>query len=70
MFIPLEGQGIVSLHRVIALVREDSETAIYMRDGTVMATGFKPDTLAKRYRSFMKEASKNVKEMKTGGDFS
>lgn len=69
MFIPLEGQGIISLQRVIALVREENETAIFLRDGTVMATGFKPDTLAKRYRSFMKDASRNVKEIKTGGEF-
>lgn len=69
MFIPLEGQGIISLQRVIALVREGNETAIFLRDGTVMATGFKPDTLARRYRSFMKDASRNVKEIKTGGEF-
>jgi hypothetical protein len=70
LFIPLEGQGIVSLHRVIALVREENETAIFLRDGTVMATGFKPDTLAKRYRSFLKDASRKVKETKTGGELS
>jgi hypothetical protein len=69
LFIPLEGQGIISLQRVIALVREGNETAIFLRDGTVMATGFKPDTLARRYRSFMKDASRNVKEIKTGGEF-
>jgi len=68
LFIPLEGQGIISLQRVIALVREENETAIFLRDGTVIATGFKPDTLAKRYRSFMKDASRNMKEIKTGGE--
>ncbi|MBN1332301.1 MAG: hypothetical protein JW971_00935 [Synergistales bacterium] len=70
MFIPLEGQGIVSLDRVVALVREDNETAIYLKDGSVMATGFKPETLAKRYRNFMGEARKNRRVMQQGGDIS
>jgi len=68
LFIPLEGQGIVSLERVVALVREENETAIYLKDGSVMATGFKPETLAKRYRNFMREARKNRRVMHQEGD--
>lgn len=63
MFIPLEGEGIVSAGRVIALVREDNETAIYLEDGSLLATGFKPETLAKRYRTFAAESRKNLKEL-------
>ncbi len=60
MFIPLEGQGAVSLDRVVCLVRVGDETAIFLRDGTVMATGFKPETLARRYNSLMSEARRNA----------
>ena len=56
MFIPLEGQGIVSIRRVVALVRHGAETAVYLRDGTLLATGFRPETLRKRYNAFRKEA--------------
>ncbi len=49
MFLPLEEDGLVDLGRVVALVREGNETAIILRDGSVMATGFTPRTLAARY---------------------
>jgi hypothetical protein len=49
VFLPLEEDGLVDLGRVVALVREGNETAIILRDGSVMATGFTPKTLASRY---------------------
>ena len=60
MFIPLEGENIVSIRRVVALVRHEDETAIYLRDGSLLATGFKPETLGKRYNAFRKEARANA----------
>ncbi len=60
MFIPLEGQGAVSLDRVICFVRVGDETAIHLRNGAVMVTGFKPETLARRYNSLMSEARRNA----------
>jgi hypothetical protein len=68
LFIPLEGEGIVSINRVIALVREENETAIYLENGSLLATGFKPETLAKRYRTFGAEARRNLKELQQEGD--
>ena len=40
MFIPLEGQGVVSIRRVVAMIRHGDETAVYLNDGTILATGF------------------------------
>ena len=60
MFIPLEGQGIVSIRRVIAMIRHGDETAVYLRDGSLLATGFRPETLGKRYNAFSKEARENA----------
>ncbi len=60
MFIPLEGQGAVSLDRVICFVRVGDETEIHLRNGAVMVTGFKPETLARRYNSLMSEARRNA----------
>ena len=60
MFIPLEGQGAVSLDRVICFVRVGDETAIHLRNGAVMVTGLKPETLARRYNSLMSEARRNA----------
>ncbi len=62
MFIPLEGGNLVSLSQTIALVRQGKETTIYLRDGSVLKSGFKPETLARRYNSFMKEARANTLE--------
>ena len=39
MFIPLEGEGTVSIRRVVALVRHDGETAICLRDGSCSPRG-------------------------------
>jgi hypothetical protein len=52
VFLPLEEDGLVDLGRVVALVREGNETAIILRDGSVMATGFTPMTLARRFERF------------------
>ena len=60
MFIPLEGQGAVSIDRVMCIVRVGDETAIHLRNGAVMVTGFKPETLARRYNSLMSEARRNA----------
>ena len=49
MFFPLEENDLVHMGRVVALVRDDGETAVILRDGSVMATGFTPRTLARRY---------------------
>lgn len=49
MFLPLEENDLVHMGRIVALVRDESETAIVLRDGSVMATGFTPRTLARRY---------------------
>jgi hypothetical protein len=57
MFLPLEGDDLIHLGRVVALVRDEGETAVVLRDGTVMATGFTPRTLAKRHRNFVREAA-------------
>ena len=56
MFLPLEEDGLVDMGRIVALVREGNETAIILRDGTVMATGFTPLTLARRYERTWKAA--------------
>jgi hypothetical protein len=65
MFIPLEGEGIVSIRRVVALVRHENETAVYLRNGSLLATGFKPETLGKRYNAFCKEARENALPLRT-----
>ncbi|MDD2206051.1 MAG: hypothetical protein WCQ97_02735 [Aminobacterium sp.] len=71
MFIPLEGQGIISAGKIIAIVRHGDETALYTKDGSVVATGFKPETLSRRYRAFVKESRRNALDFKQkhqGGD--
>ncbi len=69
MFIPLEGQGIVSILKVVALIRHGAETAVYLKDGTLLATGFRPETLRKRYNAFRKEARAAARplRMRMGG---
>jgi hypothetical protein len=54
MFLILEGEDAVILERVVALVREERETAILYRDGSVRATGFTPLTLAARTERMMR----------------
>ncbi|WP_024821562.1 hypothetical protein [Aminobacterium mobile] len=71
MFIPLEGQGIISAGKIVAIIRHGDETALYLKDGSVAATGFKPETLSKRYRAFTKESRRRAQEFKQkyqGGD--
>ena len=63
MFIPLEGQGIVSIRRVVAIVRHGKETAIHLRNGELLVTGFKPETLGKRYTAFCKQARDEARSL-------
>lgn len=56
MFIPLEGQDVISINRVVAMVRSGEFTTIFLRDGSTAKSGFRPETLAKRYNGFCKEA--------------
>ncbi|MCF7935911.1 MAG: hypothetical protein K9L28_06205 [Synergistales bacterium] len=70
MFIPLEGDDLVYVGRTVAFVREGDETAIYMRDGSVMATGFTPRTLARRYRQFTSDARQGARKIRRGGTHS
>lgn len=60
MFIPLEGQDVISVMRIIAMVRRGDETFICLGDGTTVVTGFRPETLRKRYNAFIKEARDNA----------
>lgn len=60
MFIPLEGQEAVSIGQIIAMVRRGDETVLYLRDGRTLTTGFRPETLRKRYNAFSKEARENA----------
>lgn len=53
MFLPLEENDLVHMGRIVALVRDESETAIILQDGSVMATGFTPRTLARRYAELL-----------------
>lgn len=48
MFIPLEGENILCLANVIVLYRNNDETNIIKRDGSVVKTSFTPVTLKKR----------------------
>lgn len=57
MFLLLEEGDVVCLERVVALVREQNETAVLMRDDTVRATGFTPITLRKRSEKFWRDAT-------------
>ena len=71
MFIPLEGEGLVSINQTVALVRHENRTTIYLRDGSTLKSGFKPETLTKRYISFQKEARANALEanrLRNGGN--
>lgn len=48
MFIPLEGENILCLANVILMYRNNDETNIIKRDGSVVKTSFTPLTLKKR----------------------
>ncbi|MGI6782847.1 MAG: hypothetical protein ACOX5A_01360 [Aminivibrio sp.] len=63
MIIPLEGQDAVSATRIVAMVRSGDKTFLYFRDGTTATTGFRPETLRKRYNAFCKEARDNARAL-------
>lgn len=67
MFLLLEGKGAVHIDRVLALVREGHETAVIMRDGSVMATGFTPMTICKRSRRFLEKGKAEAERLRRGG---
>ncbi len=56
MFIPIEGEDCIFLQNVVALVHDEKGTAVYYTDGRTGSTGFRPVTLARRYRDLMREA--------------
>ena len=65
MFLLLEEEDIVCMERVVALVREGSETAILMCDNTVRATGFTPATLRRRSEKFWREGVQWKEQLQT-----
>lgn len=67
MFLLLEENMLVHMERVLALVRFEGETAVLMRDGSVMATGFTPLTISKRSKRFMKEGKDKAFALRQGG---
>ncbi|HPD97288.1 MAG TPA: hypothetical protein PLP89_03090 [Synergistales bacterium] len=67
MFLLLEESMAVHTGKVVALVRFGGETAVLMRDGSVMATGFTPATLARRSRNFMKKGKERARDLRQGG---
>lgn len=56
MYLFLESQEVLALAKVIAMVREGGGSLIYLEDGSVKKSVFRPETLARR--SFL---SKNMK---------
>ncbi|MDO9508031.1 MAG: hypothetical protein Q7I97_01590 [Thermovirgaceae bacterium] len=67
MFLLLEESMLVHVGRVLALVRFEGETAVLLRDGSVMATGFTPPTIAKRSGRFMEEGKERARVLRQGG---
>ncbi|HOG14743.1 MAG TPA: hypothetical protein PLY39_06265 [Synergistales bacterium] len=67
VFLLLEESMMVHLGRVLALVRYEGETAVLLRDGSVMATGFTPPTLARRSSRFMEEGIGSARPLRQGG---
>ncbi|HBG14186.1 MAG TPA: hypothetical protein DDW96_02490 [Synergistaceae bacterium] len=67
VFLLLEENMMVHMGRVLALVRFEGETAVLLRDGTVMATGFTPLTLARRSARFMEEGKALAQSLRQGG---
>lgn len=67
VFLLLEENMMVHLGRVLALVRFEGETAVLLRDGSVMATGFTPPTLARRSSRFMEEGTGSARPLRQGG---
>lgn len=68
VFLILEKNTFLYIGRVLALVREGNETAIILRDGSVMATGFQPMTIARRSEEFIKNGKKLASKVKKEGD--
>jgi len=68
VFLVLEQNTFVHIDRVLALVREGNETAIILRDGSVMATGFQPMTVARRSQEFIKKGMELASKVKEEGD--
>ncbi|MDY3868355.1 MAG: hypothetical protein SOZ52_03185 [Pyramidobacter sp.] len=56
MFIPTEGEDCIFLENAVALIREDAQTVVYYADGKKSTTGFRPETLARRYDELFVEA--------------
>ncbi len=67
VFLLLEENMLVHMDKVLALVRFEGETAVFLRDGSVMATGFTPLTISKRAERFMLEGEEMARSMRQGG---
>lgn len=48
MYLFLESQEVLALDKVIAMVREAGGSFIYLEDGSVRRSVFRPETLARR----------------------
>jgi len=68
VFLVLEKNTFVHMDRVLALVREGNETAVIFRDGSVMATGFHPLTVARRSEAFIESGKELASKVKEEGD--
>jgi hypothetical protein len=67
VFLLLEENMMVHMGRVLALVRFEGETAVLLKDGSVMATGFTPLTISRRSERFMREGEEMARSMRQGG---
>ncbi|HOI82581.1 MAG TPA: hypothetical protein PLP89_05125 [Synergistales bacterium] len=67
VFLLLEENMMVHMGRVLALVRFEGETAVLLRDGSVMATGFTPPTLARRSARFVEKGKALAQSLRQGG---
>ena len=67
VFLLLEENMMVHMDRVLALVRFEGETAVLLKDGSVMATGFTPLTISRRSKRFMREGEEMARSMRQGG---
>ncbi|MGI6074822.1 MAG: hypothetical protein ACOYD9_00440 [Pyramidobacter sp.] len=56
MFIPIEGEDCIFLQNAVAFVHDERRTTVYYTDGSTTLTGFRPVTLARRYRKLMRTA--------------
>jgi hypothetical protein len=48
VFLQLEGNDVILIDKIVALVRRDGKTAIILRDNTVRGVCFTPMTLNRR----------------------